>query len=273
MSHLIYKYNHQDTQNALDNITFNVDEGEWLSIIGPNGSGKSTLVKAIDGLIHINNENSVLINGQSYNKNANQIRSQIGMVFQNPDNQFIASTVEDDVAFGLENRNIDFNKMKTIVEQSLKLVGMYEYRDSKPENLSGGQKQRVALAGIISLKPRIILLDEATSMLDPNGKISMLNLIRKIKQKFHLTIISVTHDVNEVEYSNQTLILKHGKIINKAPSKRILLDANLLWKNGLDIPFYRKLIYQLKQKKIHVPSSIVSEKELLKWVIQSSLMT
>ncbi|MDE7480730.1 ATP-binding cassette domain-containing protein, partial [Streptococcus agalactiae] len=175
------------THYQLENVSFHVKQGEWLSIIGHNGSGKSTTVRLIDGLLEAES-GQIIIDGQELTEdNVWELRHKIGMVFQNPDNQFVGATVEDDVAFGLENKGIPLKDMKERVGQALDLVGMSEFKMREPARLSGGQKQRVAIAGAVAMRPQVIILDEATSMLDPEGRLELIRTIRAIRQKYNLT--------------------------------------------------------------------------------------
>ncbi len=208
-------YNYPERSLLFDNLSLNVREGEWLALIGQNGSGKSTLARLIDGLLVLKS-GAITVDGLPVNdENINEIRNRIGIVFQNPEDQFVGATVEDDVAFGLENRQVPREQMHEIVEKSLKSVGMWQFRERIPANLSGGQKQRVAIAGIIALHPKIIILDEATSMLDPQGRNDILQLVRDLKEDNHLTVISITHDIDEAAGADRVVILNQGQIIDE----------------------------------------------------------
>ena len=230
---------------AVKNISFDVEEGSWFTILGHNGSGKSTITRLINGLLVAdeNSNSSIVIDGDQLNdKNLWEIRSKVGIVFQNPDNQFVGATVGDDVAFGLENRGVPRTEMLKIVDQAIKNVGMEEFITSEPANLSGGQKQRVAIAGILAVKPKILILDEATSMLDPQGRETIIKLVKKMKRKNNLTIISITHDINEVMLADEVLVLNDGiKMLQGRPND-IFENYELIKKIGLDIPFIFKVI-------------------------------
>ncbi len=256
---------------AVKNISFDVEEGSWFTILGHNGSGKSTITRLINGLLVAdeNSNSSIVIDGDQLNdKNLWEIRSKVGIVFQNPDNQFVGATVGDDVAFGLENRGVPRTEMLKIVDQAIKNVGMEEFITSEPANLSGGQKQRVAIAGILAVKPKILILDEATSMLDPQGRETIIKLVKKMKQKNNLTIISITHDINEVMLSDEVLVLNDGiKMLQGRPND-IFENYELIKKIGLDIPFIFKVKLELKKHHISIPQNINSEEKLIEYLCQ-----
>ena len=209
-----FSYPESDTP-AIDNISFNVRRGSWTSIIGHNGSGKSTIIRLINGLLVPDESGDPLIEVDGIKLTDDtvwEVRNRVGIVFQNPDNQFVGATVADDVAFGLENRGIPHSEMVKIVPEAIKAVGMSEYANSEPANLSGGQKQRVAIAGILAIKPKIIVLDEATSMLDPEGRNQILSIVQDMKDKYDLTVISITHDIDEANMADQVLVMNDGKL-------------------------------------------------------------
>lgn len=256
---------------AVKNISFDVKEGSWFTILGHNGSGKSTITRLINGLLVAdeNSNSSIVIDGDQLNdKNLWEIRSKVGIVFQNPDNQFVGATVGDDVAFGLENRGVPRTEMLKIVDQAIKNVGMEEFITSEPANLSGGQKQRVAIAGILAVKPKILILDEATSMLDPQGRETIIKLVKKMKRKNNLTIISITHDINEVMLADEVLVLNDGiKMLQGRPND-IFENYELIKKIGLDIPFIFKVKLELKKHHISIPQNINSEEKLIEYLCQ-----
>jgi len=197
LRNVTFSYSEEDARPALNNVSLTIQQGEWIAIIGPNGSGKSTLAKTINGLIEANS-GEVIIEGVALNaETVWDVRKKIGMVFQNPDNQFVGSTVQDDVAFGLENVGIPREEMVKRVADAVAAVNMANFMDKEPARLSGGQKQRVAIAGIVALSPDIIILDEATTMLDPEGRHEVIETIQEIKEKENLTVISITHDIDE----------------------------------------------------------------------------
>lgn len=246
VSELTYKYN--DDYKALDKVSIQIKKGVWTSIVGENGSGKSTLVRCIDGLIFYK-EGSIKVDGVELKQDTLlEIRKKIGIIFQNPDNQFVGATVADDVAFGLENLNMDYQQMHQIVDDVLKKVGMLEYKQFQPDKLSGGQKQRVALAGILAVKPEIIILDESTSMLDPKGRNEMLSLIDNLVKLEDITVISITHDVEEIVLSDDVIVLDSGKIIGKWEVDKFFTNDQLIKNLGLSQPFMIKLEQLLKEQ-------------------------
>ena len=247
------------TNKALDNVSFNVQEGEWLAIVGHNGSGKSTLAKLLIGL-YFANEGTIMVNDMIMSEDTVwDIRRHIGMVFQNPDNQFVGTTVQDDVAFGLENAGIEREDMIYRVQDALKKVRMDDFLDQEPHHLSGGQKQRVAIAGVLALRPSIIILDEATSMLDPLGRSEVLDVIRELKEDKQLTVISITHDLEEAARADRMIVLNQGKIFAEGSPKEIFKLEEELVKLGLDIPFSIKLSKSLRDNGIQVSDQITEE--------------
>lgn len=261
-------FNYADQPLLFDNLSLNVHEGEWLALIGQNGSGKSTLARLIDGL-NVLKQGQIIVDGLLVNdENILDIRNKIGMVFQNPEDQFVGATVEDDVAFGLENRQVDREQMHHIVERSLKNVNMWDFRDRIPANLSGGQKQRVAIAGIVALSPQIIILDEATSMLDPRGRQDILNLVREIKAKNHLTVISITHDIDEAAGADRVVVINHGKKIDEDVPDKIFANTEQLEQIGLDAPYTSQLIAALKRKGVNLNQQYLDSERLIAWIKQ-----
>lgn len=227
--------------NTLENINFELEKGEWLTIIGDNGSGKSTLTKLISG-IYEKSEGEIFIDDKEYSlENINYIRKKIAIVFQNPENQFVASTVEEDVAFGLENRNVATEDMEDIIVDVLTKVDMLEFRKKEPRELSGGQKQRVAIAAALALKPEILILDEATSMLDPKAREEILTYIKKINLENKLSIISITHDAEELAYSDNVIVVESGRISNKIAIEDIYKEEYLKKFTAIDLPLIEKL--------------------------------
>lgn len=255
-------------KNAINDLSFSIDEGEWVSIIGKNGSGKTTLINLLDGLIKSNNGDIIVDNLKIDNKNLDNIRDKIGIVFQNPANQFVASTVKEDVAFGLENRQYDISEMHKIVDNSLKEVDMLKYKDSNPSKLSGGQQQRVALAGVIAILPKIIILDESTSMLDPKAKKIIINLINKLRIKNKLTVLSITHDMNEIQYSDRVLLLKDGNLIKNISPLKLFNELDDVENYGLEIPFSEKLRLQLEKNGFNIGNNYINDEEIVKWITQ-----
>ena len=261
VKNLSFRYKESQEYYDVKDITFHVKRGEWLSIVGHNGSGKSTTVRLIDGLLEAES-GEIVINGQQLTEeNVWSIRRQIGMVFQNPDNQFVGATVEDDVAFGLENQGLSRQEMKKRVEEALDLVGMLDFKKREPARLSGGQKQRVAIAGVVALRPAILILDEATSMLDPEGRRELIETVKEIRKDYDMTVISITHDLEEVAMSDRVLVMKKGEI-ESTSSPRELFSRNDLDQIGLDDPFSNQLKHSLSQNGCDLPENYLTESEL-----------
>lgn len=261
VKNLSFRYKESQEYYDVKDITFHVKRGEWLSIVGHNGSGKSTTVRLIDGLLEAES-GEIVIDGQRLTEeNVWKIRRQIGMVFQNPDNQFVGATVEDDVAFGLENQGLSRQEMKKRVEEALDLVGMLDFKKREPARLSGGQKQRVAIAGVVALRPAILILDEATSMLDPEGRRELSETVQGIRKDYDMTVISITHDLEEVAMSDRVLVMKKGEI-ESTSSPRELFSRNDLDQIGLDDPFANQVKYSLSQNGYDLPENYLTESEL-----------
>ncbi|WP_262081994.1 energy-coupling factor ABC transporter ATP-binding protein [Streptococcus sp. Marseille-Q5855] len=261
VKNLSFRYKESQEYYDVKDITFHVKRREWLSIVGHNGSGKSTTVRLIDGLLEAES-GEIVIDGQRLSEeNVWNIRRQIGMVFQNPDNQFVGATVEDDVAFGLENQGLSRQEMKKRVEEALDLVGMLDFKKREPARLSGGQKQRVAIAGVVALRPAILILDEATSMLDPEGRRELIETVKGIRKDYDMTVISITHDLEEVAMSDRVLVMKKGEI-ESTSSPRELFSRNDLDQIGLDDPFANQLKHSLSQNGYDLPENYLTESEL-----------
>ncbi|KXT84925.1 energy-coupling factor ABC transporter ATP-binding protein [Streptococcus panodentis] len=258
---LKYKYDRDSEDYILDDLTFQVKQGEWLSIVGHNGSGKSTTVRLLDGLLEAESGEIKIAGEQLTAENVWEKRRHIGMVFQNPDNQFVGATVEDDVAFGLENQGLDYAVMAERVQEALELVGMQDFKNREPARLSGGQKQRVAIAGVVALRPDIIILDEATSMLDPEGRLELIQTVKTIKDSNRLTVISITHDLDEIALSDRVLVLKKGRVESSA-APRELFSRPDLEDLGLDQPFVNQVKSALSQSGFALPDGYLTEKEL-----------
>lgn len=267
--HLNFKYNANQKNNVLQNVSFHVKQGEWMSIVGHNGSGKSTTARLLNGLLVAESGDIFVDNERLTEDNVWEIRQKIGMVFQNPDNQFVGATVEDDVAFGLENRGISRNQMLLRVQKALQLVGMSGFETYEPSRLSGGQKQRVAIAGVIAMRPKILILDEATSMLDPKGRIELLRIIKETRDRFGMTVISITHDLDEVTLSDRVLVMKCGQVESVSTPQQLFSRGEELLTLGLDIPFSVHLISALKNKGLTLSNTYLTEKELEKQLWES----
>ena len=256
-------------------LNLEIEKNQWISVIGRNGSGKSTLARLIDGLIEAQS-GTVTVGGLEVNEqNVWQIRSQIGVVFQNPDNQFVGANVEDDVAFGLENQQISHAEMVKRVNESLEAVGMTEFAKHEPSKLSGGQKQRVAIAGILAIHPQIIILDEATSMLDPEGRRDLIQLIRRLKGQYHFTVIAITHDIDETVFSDQIIVLDQGKIRMQGRPADVYREHDRLMDLGLDLPFVEKLKLKLQENGLAElkDDETLDEKEMVAklWQLNSNM--
>ena len=238
-------FSYDKTKPVIDDISLSIDKGSFVVVLGHNGSGKSTLAKLIVGLLEKSSGQIFFDDEEITKKNIKNLQTKTALVFQNPDNQFIGATVEDDIAFGLENRQVPHNQMQEEINKFAESVGMLEYLDKEPINLSGGQKQRVALAGALILRPEILILDEATSMLDPKGKATVRKIIDKIhKENPDLTIISITHDIDEALLCDKVFILSKGKLVKNGAPQEVLRDEKSLLEIKLDMPF----IYRVEKK-------------------------
>lgn len=273
LENIVYRYNADQENYILDNVSFNIEKGEWVTIIGANGSGKSTLVKTLNGL-NVPQNGNVIIDGLELNEeNIWDIRQKVGMVFQNPDNQFVGSTVADDVAFGLENIGMPREEMLVRIEQALQQVGMENFRNHEPARLSGGQKQRVAIAGILALAPEIIVLDEATSMLDPKGRSEVLSTVQSIKEQNNLTVISITHDLNEAAQADRIFVMEKGQIKYENKPEEIFKLGDELVELGLNVPFVEQLKAELISRGLSLPDDYMTEERLVEllWKYDSKM--
>lgn len=258
-----YQYESQE-RYALHNVSFKIYEGEWLAIVGHNGSGKSTMAKLLNGLQFPQQGEITICDMKLTEESIWDIRKQLGMVFQNPDNQFVGTTVQDDVAFGLENHGIPRDDMVLRVEDSLKKVKMDHFLNQEPHHLSGGQKQRVAIAGVLALRPSIIILDEATSMLDPRGREEVLETVRNLKDEKRLTVISITHDLEEAAKADRIIVMNKGEVYREGTPEEIFSMDNELIQLGLDIPFSVKMSKAFRQMGMDFSKHYLSEEELVK---------
>lgn len=249
-------FSYSQDNPIIKGINLSIEKGKFVSVVGHNGSGKSTLAKLLIGLL-FPEEGEILVNGEALTrKTAPQIRHSMALVFQNPDNQFIGVTVEDDIAFGLENRQVKHEFMQAIIDQYAEEVGMKEFLKKEPSMLSGGQKQRVAIAGALALSPSIIILDEATSMLDPKGKKDIRALIAKMRENNpDLTVISITHDIEEAYESDEVIVMSKGGIVCSGSPKEVLRNAKLMNETGIDIPFVLVIQDKLKALGVKVPDT------------------
>lgn len=254
VSDLSFSYNLKD--EALKKVNLEIDKGSWVSILGHNGSGKSTLSKLLVGLL-VPTRGEILIDGLELNQeNITEIRKKIGIVFQNPDNQFVGVTVKHDIAFGLENQCIPSDEMAEKIEYYAKLVGMEAFLSKEPHHLSGGQKQRVAIAGALAMEQDILILDEATSMLDPEGTQEIIDLIKRLNKSLHKTIITITHDLSFAQQSDYLIVLKDGEVILEGKPKEVFAQEELLKSSHLELPFELKLYNDLKNDE-HTSAKIV----------------
>ncbi|NQR00967.1 energy-coupling factor transporter ATPase [Streptococcus suis] len=261
VTNLKYKYDQEDEKYTLNDVSFHVKQGEWLSIIGHNGSGKSTTVRLIDGLLEAESGDIYISGDKLTADNVWEKRRLIGMVFQNPDNQFVGATVEDDVAFGLENQGVPLEEMRVRVQEALELVGMANFKKREPARLSGGQKQRVAIAGTVALRPNIVILDEATSMLDPEGRLELIRIVKEIKDQHNMTVISITHDLDEVALSDRVIVMKNGQIESTSTPAELFMRDDLI-ELDLEQPFTANLAESLRQAGIAIPLRYFTEEEL-----------
>ncbi|MDF2608221.1 MAG: transporter family protein [Bacillales bacterium] len=270
---LSFKYQNSDV-TTLNDISFSVNQGEWICILGENGSGKSTLAKLINGL-YIAHSGEIVINENLVVDDDNiwEVRKNVGMVFQNPDNQFVGVTVEDDVAFGLENIGVPYNEMHKIVRQSLKHVKMEGFEKSEPHKLSGGQKQRVAIAGAIAVNPSILILDEATSMLDPIGREEVLNTIRLLNEINKMTVISITHDLEEAIFANRVIVLHQGKKVFDGIPLELFENPDILGSLSLDLPQIIHLKKLLNNININISKEVLGLEGLVEelWELNSKM--
>lgn len=236
-------YSYPEQGELFKNFDFSVQEGEWLAIVGHNGSGKSTLAKLILGLLDFDQGEIQVFDEKLSEETLASIRAQVGMVFQNPDNQFVGATVADDVAFGLENRQVPSKEMPAKIEAALKQVGMEDYAEREPHTLSGGQKQRVALASILALHPRVIILDEATAMLDPEGKQAVMETLKELKARYQdqLTLIMITHDMEEAAVADRVAVVSDGQLVFDEKPETLFLKGKQLAELGLAQPFSMEL--------------------------------
>lgn len=247
---------------VLKGVNLKIKKGEFVAVLGHNGSGKSTLAKCINA-INIPESGSVMVNGLDTKdeKNLLDIRKTAGMVFQNPDNQIVATIVEEDVAFALENMGVEPEEIRERVDNALKTVGMYEYREHAPHKLSGGQKQRVAIAGVIAMRPRCILLDEPTAMLDPKGRAEVMKTIKKLNRDKGVTIVLITHYMEEAAQADRVVVIDEGEVVMDNEPKKVFSQVDTMKNLGLDIPQVTQLAYGLKKAGYNISSEVITEDE------------
>ncbi len=256
--------NVESINKAIDDVTLNVKKGDFIAVLGANGSGKSTLAKHINAILYPTS-GSVWVNGlnTSVEENIWDIRQSAGMVFQNPDNQIIATVVEEDVGFGPENLGVPSEEIWERVEKSLEAVGMLEYRDASPNKLSGGQKQRVAIAGIMAMKPQCIVLDEPTAMLDPNGRKEVITTVRELNKKENVTLILITHHMDEVIHADRVYVMEKGHVVMEGTPREIFSRVEEIKQYRLDVPQVTELAYELRKAGLDLPEGILSVEEFM----------
>ena len=260
-----------DMQRAVNDVNLDIEAGEFVAVLGHNGSGKSTLAKHMNALL-IPTEGTMLVDGIDTARETKlwKVRQKAGMVFQNPDNQIIGTVVEEDVGFGPENMGIPTDDIWKRVNDSLGKVGMTAYRYQSPNKLSGGQKQRVAIAGVMAMRPRCIILDEPTAMLDPNGRKEVLEAVRELNRKEKVTVILITHYMEEVIHADRVYVMDSGNVVMQGNPKEIFSQVDTLKKYGLDVPQVTLLAYELKKSGVDVPDGILTTEELVSTLCQSN---
>ncbi|MEK5036655.1 energy-coupling factor ABC transporter ATP-binding protein [Sporosarcina sp. FSL K6-3457] len=265
IDHVSYSYplEEEEVKKAIDDVSFTVQDGEWIAIVGHNGSGKSTLAKLMIGLLFPDEGNVNVFIEKLTEENIWDIRSQMGIVFQNPDNQFVGSTVQDDVAFALENNGVPFEEMTIRVHDSLAQVKMSDFLNHEPHHLSGGQKQRVAIAGALALQPRLLIMDEATSMLDPQGRDEVIRIVEELKRKTGLTVISITHDLEEALLADRIIVMNKGQVLTVGTPEQIFARGDELEEIGLDLPFALKVSNLLREFGLEFVGEHMTEEELV----------
>ena len=269
LKNVSYEYSNVDEENvaytAVRNLSLNIERGSFTVILGHNGSGKSTLAKMLNGL-YKPTKGDVLVDGINTKTEETEIevKRRVGMVFQNPDNQLISSIVEEDVAFGPENLGLDPKEIRKRVDESLKAVGMYEFKNSTPHHLSGGQKQRIAIAGMIALRPDCLILDEPTAMLDPKGRAEIVDTVMKLNKEKGITVVLITHYMEEAENADRVLVMNDGVIIADGTPKEIFKNVEMLKGVGLDVPQTTELLYALNKNGMAVPTNVLSVEETAK---------
>ena len=253
-------FSYDGEHNAVENVSFQIEAGSYTTIVGHNGSGKSTIAKLLIGLLEKGNGAIYIDQIELTIDSVYDIRNKVGIVFQNPDNQFIGATVADDIAFGLENHQVPTEKMQDIIERYAEKVNMCKYLNSEPTRLSGGQKQRVAIAGVLAMQPEILIFDESTSMLDPQGKAEINALIQEIHQESNITIISITHDIEEVATADHVIVMDRGHVVMDGKPDDILLHEQKLLDLQLDIPFALKFRNALKKQQVEISACTTIDK-------------
>lgn len=255
---------------ALNNVSLTINDGEFVAVVGHNGSGKSTLAKHLNALL-LPTEGKVLVDGMDTADEANtlSIRQRVGMVFQNPDNQLVTTIVEEDVAFGPENIGVPGNEIRTRVDRALAAVGMEKYAHSAPNMLSGGQKQRIAIAGMLAMQPKVLVLDEATAMLDPKGRRDIIDLVTKLHRENGITVVMITQYMEEAIGADRVAVMSGGELILEGTPKEVFSQDELLHKHRLDVPVMQQLANRLNARGANLPKSILSVEEMAQAICQS----
>ena len=260
--HFAYSDTEEASPSVLNGVDLTIEEGTFVAVLGHNGSGKSTLAKHLNA-IHLPTGGTVYVDGMDTAKEELllDIRRTIGMVFQNPDNQIVANVVEEDVAFAPENLGVPSEEIRQRVDNALKAVGMYEFREHAPHLLSGGQKQRIAIAGVIAMQPRCIVLDEPTAMLDPNGRADVLRTIKQLNRTSGVTVVLITHHMDEAAQADRLVVMAKGKVIADGEPKQVFQDVEGLKAVGLTVPHTTELLWQLRQEGLDLPLDALSDEE------------
>lgn len=264
-----YELEDEGVVNAVNNFSLEVPEGQFLAVLGHNGCGKSTVAKLINGIL-VPNKGKVTVEGMdtSDEEKTVDIRKTVGMVFQNPDNQIVATIVEDDVAFGPENLGVEPSEIRKAVDSALKAVGMYEFRKREPHRLSGGQKQRVAIAGVIAMNTKCIVMDEPTAMLDPQGRKEVMDTVMKLNREFGITVILITHYMDEAVKADRVIVMDGGRIAMDGTPKEVFRNVERMKKLGLDVPQATELAYRLRKKGFKLPEDILDENECAEAILK-----
>ena len=271
--HDYYKYDEsghiETTYRALEDVNLDVAPGQFIAVLGHNGSGKSTLAKHINALLYPT-EGALWLDGMNTTTEEKvwKIRQKAGMVFQNPDNQIIGTVVEEDVGFGPENMGVPTEEIWMRVNRSLEAVGMTAYRSHSPNKLSGGQKQRVAIAGVMAMEPKCIILDEPTAMLDPNGRKEVLRAVKELNEKKNITVVLITHYMEEVIHADRVFVMDHGKVVMEGTPREIFSQVEKLKSYRLDVPQVTLLAHELKQAGLSLPAGILTKEELVNALCQ-----
>ena len=273
MEDIRFTYTPEETDKpyAVDGVSLDMHQGEWIAVVGHNGSGKSTLARLMIGLLFPQEGTVSLFGNALTEENLWDKRSQMGMVFQNPDNQFVGATVQDDVAFALENNGIPFEEMTVRVREALAQVKMERFLDHEPQHLSGGQKQRVAIAGALALRPRLLILDEATSMLDPQGREEVIRVILELREKTGLSVISITHDLEEALLADRIIVMNRGRKFAEGTPPEVFARGEELTSLGLDLPFAARMTGLLRERGLELEETM-SERKLVEslWTSRSN---